>query len=177
MTSAWSRPPWGWLRGVSLLALAGLVAGCAVEASGRGELGTEAPEYRAVTLDGDPFQLADHRGEVVLLNIWATWCPPCRTEMPHLQTLQEQFGEDGLRVVGVSIDSEGAESAVRRFLEELGVTFMVVRDPSDRVSGTFGAYGVPLTLLIDREGIVQWRHLGPVTATNPVLLSAIHHAL
>ncbi len=157
--------------------LAATLSGCGVEASDRGALGTPSPEYQAVTLEGEPFRLTDHRGEVVLLNIWATWCPPCRYEMPHLQILHENFSDEGLRVVGVSIDSEGAERAIRQFLEELEVTFLVLRDPADRVSGIFGAYGVPLTLLIDREGIVRWRHLGPVTSTNPVLLNAIHHAL
>jgi peroxiredoxin len=154
-----------------------LLTGCVVEPQGRGEIGSVAPDYSAVMLAGDPFDLADYRGEVVLLNIWATWCPPCRQEMPHLQILHEAFAEDGLRVVGVSIDASGADRMVQQFLDELGVDFMVARDPADQVSGTFGAYGVPLTVLIDRQGVVQWRHLGPVTSTDERLRSAIQSAL
>jgi peroxiredoxin len=150
---------------------------CTVELEGRGQVGTEAPTYEAVTLDGEGFDLAEYRGDVVLLNIWATWCPPCRQEMPHLQVLHETFRPQGLRLVGVSIDASGADRAVRQFLDELGVDFMVVRDPADRVSSTFGAYGVPLTLLIDRGGIVRWRHLGPVTSTDAHLLEAIREAI
>ncbi len=152
-------------------------AACTVDVEGRGQIGTAAPTYDAVTLEGEAFQLVDHRGEIVLLNIWATWCPPCRQEMPHLQILHERYREEGLRVVGVSIDATGAERTVRRFLDDVGVDFLVVLDPADRASNTFGAYGVPLTLLIDRGGMVRWRHLGPITSTDEGLLSAIHEAI
>lgn len=167
---------WRARSGVPLILI--LTAACMAEgATGRGEVGAAAPDYQAVTLAGDAFTLADHRGEVVLLNIWATWCPPCRKEMPDLQQLHDTFSGDGLRVVGVSIDASGADRAVEQFLDELGIDFLIVRDPADRVSGTFGAYGVPLTVLIDREGMVQWRHLGPVTATDPNLQRVLAQTL
>lgn len=155
-----------------------IMTGCTgAPEGGRGEVGTVAPDYQAVTLAGDAFTLADHRGDVVLLNIWATWCAPCRKEMPDLQQLHETFASDGLRVIGVSVDASGADRAVEQFLDELGIDFLIVRDPADRVSGTFGAFGIPLTVLIDREGVVQWRHLGPVTATDERLQGALARTL
>jgi cytochrome c biogenesis protein CcmG, thiol:disulfide interchange protein DsbE len=164
-------PGWG-----SALAMLMGAAGCQVDGP-PGLPGSPAPEYRAVTLEGEPFDLAALAGEVVLLNIWATWCPPCRVEMPELQALHRELSGAGLRVVGVSVDATGSDRAVRRFLEDLGIDFQIVRDPQERASSLFGAYGLPLTVLIDRGGIVTWRHLGPVTADHPGLRSALEEAL
>lgn len=137
----------------------------------------EAPPFEATDLEGETVALEDFRDEVVLLNIWATWCPPCREEMPDLQHLHEEFGDDGLRVVGVSIDGRGSDEGVRHFLEEYGIDFLILRDPSDQVSRTFGARGVPTTFLIDREGVIRWRHLGPVTQDDPRLRDALQETL
>lgn len=142
-----------------------------------GEVGTPAPNYAAISLGGDSVALADLRGEPVLLNIWATWCPPCRKEMPDLQALYESYGPRGLQVVGVSIDGPNAEPQIREFLDEYGITFRILHDPSDRISSTFAIQGVPVTMVIDPQGTVTWRHLGPVTANTPSLLEAIESAL
>jgi cytochrome c biogenesis protein CcmG, thiol:disulfide interchange protein DsbE len=119
----------------------------------------------------------DLRGEVVLLNIWATWCPPCRKEIPELQVLHERYSEQGLRVVGVSVDAAGTDRMVRSFADEFGVTYDVLRDPADRATPVFGFQGIPGTVLIDRGGTVVWRPLGPVTADDAALLEALHAAL
>src|SRR5690606_31501848 len=83
-------------------------------------VGTRAPEFSAMTLDAEPRQvsLSDHRGEVVLLNIWATWCLPCRKEMPSIEQLHQRYSEHGLRVLAVSIDNAGAEQAIRDFVAD-----------------------------------------------------------
>lgn len=146
-----------------------VVMGCAPGEAPPGSPGTSAPDYAAPTMDGDTVALTDLRGDVVLLNIWATWCAPCRVEMPHLQTLHEEFGGAGLRIVGVSVDSEGARGTVQRFAGDLGVDFLILLDPDERVSRLFGAYGVPFNVLIDREGLIAWRQSGPITADDPVL--------
>src|SRR5690606_9627000 len=86
-------------------------------------IGDVAPDYGAPTLGGDTIRLESLRGSPVLLNVWATWCPPCREEMPALQELHERYADRGLRVVGVSVDSRGAEAAIRQFLDEGGLTF------------------------------------------------------
>ncbi|HEX2167144.1 MAG TPA: TlpA disulfide reductase family protein [Longimicrobiales bacterium] len=124
------------------------------------EAGDPAPEYGAPTLAGDSLHLSSLQGRPVLLNVWATWCPPCREEMPALQKLHEQFGPRGLRVIGVSVDSRGAESTVRRFVEEGGYTFTILHDADDAVSGRFRTMGVPETFLIDSDGVVVRRWIG-----------------
>jgi cytochrome c biogenesis protein CcmG, thiol:disulfide interchange protein DsbE len=159
------------------LGLMTVVGGCGADFQPPGATGQPAPEYQAVTLDGDPFVLAGLQGDVVLLNIWATWCAPCRWEMPELQQLHRELSGAGLRVVGVSVDAAGSDRSVRAFLDQLGIDFQIVRDPAERISTLLGAYGIPLTVLVDREGIIQWRHLGPVTADDPRLRAALDRTL
>lgn len=140
-------------------------------------VGEDAPSYAAHRMDGTPVALADHRGDVVLLNIWATWCKPCRQEIPALETLHRTFGERGLRVTGVSIDAHNDTVAIAGFARELGASYTLWKDPDDRVSTTFLAVGVPATYLIDRDGVLRWRHMGPVKADDPALLAALDSAL
>lgn len=155
----------------ALLAL----GGCGVDSSGTEDV--EAPDFEARSLDGETVALSDFTDEVVLLNIWATWCPPCREEMPDLQQLHEELHEDGLQVVGVSIDGRGSDDGVRHFIEEFGVGFTILRDPSDEVSRAFGARGVPASFIIDSDGMIRWRHLGPVTADDPDLRATLDRTL
>lgn len=125
-----------------------------------------APAYAAPELDGDSISLASLRGAPVLLNVWATWCTPCREEMPALQAVHEELRGRGLRVVGVSIDQKRADEEVRGFLVEHGVDFTILRDPAGQVSRTFGTVGVPETFLIDARGVLRRRWIGPVTADD-----------
>jgi cytochrome c-type biogenesis protein len=135
------------------------------------------PHYSAVLLDGDSVSLEAQRGSPVLLNIWATWCIPCREEMPLLQKLYEANASRGLRVVGVSVDARGAEDRVRLFRKEFGVTFPIWLDPDERASFIFRAIGVPATYLIDREGRIVWRKLGPIEADDRTMQQALEQAL
>lgn len=160
--------------GILLTTLA-LAAGCAEPPARSGEWG-EAPSYGAVTLAGDSVALADLRGEAVLLNVWATWCVPCRVEIPELQALHEAHADDGLRVVGVTVDARAAMDDVRDFIAELGMTYDVWWDPDQTVLNRFGAHGVPFSVLIDRDGQVRWRHLGMFQRGDPALMSAIEQA-
>ncbi|MBI4545182.1 MAG: TlpA family protein disulfide reductase [Gemmatimonadetes bacterium] len=161
-----------------LLLLGALAAGGACRGGpATGEVGAPAPDYGAMTLAGDSVSLVDYRGDVVLLNVWATWCHPCRKEVPVLQALHERHAADGLRVVGVSVDAVGADDLVREFMRELGMTYGVLRDPGERVAGVFRFPGVPGTVLLDRAGTVRWRHLGPVSGSDPGLQEALREAL
>jgi cytochrome c-type biogenesis protein len=135
------------------------------------------PAYSAVLLDGDSVSLAAQRGHPVLLNIWATWCIPCREEVPLLQKLHEAKRGDGLRVIGVSVDARGAEQRIRDFVKEFGVTFPIWLDPDERASFIFRAIGVPATYLIDREGRMVWRKLGPIEVTDKSMLAALDSVL
>lgn len=131
--------------------------------------GDAAPAYGARSLDGDSVSLTQLRGNAVLLNIWATWCIPCRQEMPALDSLQREYGARGLKVVGVSIDEAGADAQVREFLRERTIGFTVLRDPDERVTRTFRTSGVPESFLLDREGRIVRRWIGefrPAAAEN-----------
>lgn len=163
---------------VTVLAVVALAAACSGEGPRRAPVvGDVVPGYGASTLAGDTASLDQLRGEVVLLNVWATWCPPCRKEIPVLQALHEDHADEGLRVVGVSVDAAGEGEAVQRFVDSYGVTFDIWLDPGERVSSTFRTSGVPTTLLIDRNGRLVWRHLGPLTADDPEMARVLAETL
>lgn len=122
--------------------------------------GSPVPAYAAVDMAGDSVRLADFAGEVVVLNLWATWCHPCREEMPSLQALHEAYADQGLHVVGVSIDGRSSADLIPGFLEEVGVTFRILRDPEERVVRSFTTMGVPETFLIGRDGTLLHRWVG-----------------
>jgi cytochrome c-type biogenesis protein len=123
-------------------------------------VGDPAPDYVAATLAGDRISLADLRGKVVLLNVWATWCIPCREEMPALQRLYQELGSQGLEVVAVSVDHAGAAEDVARFVDERDLDFTIGLDAALAVQDTFRTMGVPESFLIDREGRIAHRWIG-----------------
>jgi thiol-disulfide isomerase/thioredoxin len=143
----------------------------------RPEIGQPVPAYGAVTLDGDSVSLTHVRGSVTLLNVWATWCHPCREEIPVLQALHERYAARGFEVVGVSVDGRGEEATIREFARDFGMTYDLWHDPEERVQSTFLAVGVPATFLIDRGGVLRWRHVGPIRATDTTLVREIERAL
>lgn len=142
-------------------------------------VGARAPEYRSVTLAGDTVSLAGQRGKVVLLNVWATWCHPCRTEIPELIAIQERYRARGLELIGVSVDAEGAraDDDIRSFMREFRMNYPIWRDPGERISSEFLIVGVPATFLIDRDGVIRWRKTGPIAPGDTSLAGAIERAL
>ena len=112
-----------------------------------------APTFVLPGPSGVPLRLADFRGRVVLLNFWATWCPPCIAEMPSMERLHQSLQERGLVVLAVSVDTEGV-AKVTPFLQRLGLTFSVALDPHGAVSRKYGAADLPSSFLIDRQGRV-----------------------
>ena len=119
------------------------------------------PEIKFQDADGQERTLADWRGKVVLLNLWATWCLPCRKEMPALDRLQSTLGSDQFQVVAISVDRTGLPGA-KKFLEETKTPNLAVyADPTARLASTLRAAGLPATLLIDKEGREIGRLLGP----------------
>ena len=111
--------------------------------------------------------LAEFRDKVVLLNVWATWCVPCREEMPALDRVQQKLGGPGFEVLALSIDSGGAV-AVENFYDEIGIRALAIYvDPSMRATGTLGAVGIPTTLLVDRQGREIGRRTGPAQWDGP----------
>ena len=182
MKLPWRRRPDGsaaWRAGArrGLAAAALILAGACDANMPAGEVGTTMQAYAARTLEGDSVSLESLREDVVLLNVWATWCAPCRKEIPELQQLQERYGERGLHVVGVSLDAPGSNERVREFLREFGVEYTILRDPHEAIGGLLGVVGMPTTVLIDRDGVIRWRHLGAVSAEDPGLLEALERTL
>jgi cytochrome c biogenesis protein CcmG/thiol:disulfide interchange protein DsbE len=134
-------------------------------------IGTPAPVFtvqdsdRAVTL-------TQFRGNVVVLNFWATWCAPCVEEMPSLMQLQERFRNKGVTVVGVSIDVDG--DAYHNFLKTYKIDFVTVRDPDQKASALYGSFKWPETYIIDRNGIVRRKFIGAVEWSQPEIVDFIN---
>ena len=162
---------------VAAAALSGCARGETPSASEKVEVGAPVPAYATVALNGDSVSLASLRGKVVLFNIWATWCHPCRAEIPELRELHAQYRDRGLELVGVSVDADGNDEGIKSFMEEFKMTYPVWRDPDERVSTKFLAIGVPATYLIDRKGILRWRKTGPIAPNDSTLAAAIERAL
>ena len=101
--------------------------------------------------------LADYRGQVVLLNVWATWCDPCREEMPSIELLHKALGPQGLKVVAVSIDNPGMEAPIREFVKAFNLTFDILYDQSGKIRDAYQTAGVPETFIIGRDGTVRKR--------------------
>ena len=140
-------------------------------------VGQMAIEYPAATLAGDTVTLASLRGEVVLLNLWATWCVPCRSETPYLVDLYEEYKDRGFRVVGISQDTGDAFDQVEMFTEEYGVTYTILFDPQMRGLDLYNVPGLPATFLIDREGILRWIRYGPILEGDAGFLGALEELL
>jgi len=120
-----------------------------------------APDQPFFDATGQAFSLADFRGKVVLVNFWATWCAPCRAEMPSLERLHNAFGSEDFTVLAISIDRGGA-AAAQPFLDDIGVSALpVFYDPKGALSRAWGIYGLPVTVLMDREGREIARMVGP----------------
>jgi cytochrome c biogenesis protein CcmG, thiol:disulfide interchange protein DsbE len=124
--------------------------------------GTRAPDFHAVTLDTPPVQksLADYKGQVVLINIWATWCQPCRVEIPSIERLYQTYGPKGLKVVAVSIDDPGSESAIRAFARDMRMSFQVLHDPTGEIERAYQATGYPETVIVGKDGVIRKKIAG-----------------
>ncbi|MDA2914549.1 TlpA family protein disulfide reductase [Acidobacteriia bacterium AH_259_A11_L15] len=120
-------------------------------------------------------ELADLRGQVVLLNFWATWCPPCVAEMPSLQRLHERLRDRGLFVLGVSVDADA--DAYEEFLRTHRITFANYRDPEGRVSTLYGTFMYPETYIIDREGRLVRKIIGPLEWDDPDMIDFLNRKL
>ena len=117
-----------------------------------------APDFTLQSRDGGTVSLADLRGQVVMVNFWATWCGPCREEMPHLEALHQRYGALGFTLLGVNVEenSENAEA----WLEEMPVSFPILFDPENRVSELYDVVAMPSTVLVDRQGNLRFSHHG-----------------
>ncbi|HXH39343.1 MAG TPA: TlpA disulfide reductase family protein [Thermoanaerobaculia bacterium] len=145
-------------------------------APARTDVGDPMPAYSATYLDGKPLNLANEKGKVVFLNVWATWCGPCRFETPELQALQNQYAANGLDVIGVSVD-EGDTAAVKTFVAEQKITYGIAVDPESRIANLVQTTVLPTSLLIDRGGKIIWRQIGAIMPNDAKLKAAVEKAV
>ena len=120
---------------------------------------TAAPEWQLNDPDGQRVALSDFKGKVVILDFWATWCPPCKAEIPGFIALQKQYGAQGLTVVGVSLDTAGS-SVVKSFMKQFGMNYPVVIGDEKTAADYGGVTAIPTTFIIDRNGKIVTSHQG-----------------
>jgi thiol-disulfide isomerase/thioredoxin len=138
---------------------------------------TSVQSYSAKDLADRTVSLSDLKGRVVLINVWATWCAPCRKEMPVLQALEAKYKDRGLTTIGVSVDEANAREAVRRLVRDAGLTYAIWLDPQNKAQSVFEASALPKTVLIDRSGRVTWSSVGRVDVDLRAVEVAIERAL
>ena len=163
--------------GLALLALVATSACVPVENAGPPQIDQPAREYTAATLAGETVTLESMRGDVVLLNLWATWCTPCRMETPYLQSVYEEHKDQGFEIVGISMDTGDAADDVAMFVDEYAVTYTILHDPEMKGMELYQVLGLPATFLIDREGVLRWMRYGPIPEDDPSFLAALEDVL
>ncbi len=123
-----------------------------------------APDFTLKSLDGKTIRLSDFRGRAVVLNFWASWCPPCRQEMPALQRVYEAYQSQGVEVIAVNATSQDTLSSAQGFIQSNGLTFMVLLDEQGDVQSMYRVSGLPTTVFIDRDGVIRyWIVGGPLS--------------
>jgi peroxiredoxin len=146
-----------------------MAAGCSKRSSSPGE-GSVAPDFTIKDLSGSSLQLSQLRGTVVLLNFWATWCPPCREEIPSLARLNALMAGKEFRMVTIAIDEAGG-NAVESFFRMSGFHLPTLPDPDGRIANLYGVKGVPETFILDRKGVVRKKIVGPLDWDDPSVVS------
>jgi peroxiredoxin len=127
-------------------------------------VGSVAVDFTLEALDGTEASLSQYRGDVVLINFWATWCPPCRAEIPDIEEAYRARQGEGLVVLGVSVDQ--THDSVAPFVELAGMTYPVLLDELSQVYSTYRAPGLPMSILVDENGVIQVRHVGQLSRTQ-----------
>ena len=157
-----------WLLIAGVLTLAAVAVFYSSRRSGRQELSSgakihlPAPDFTLPQLNGQPLQLSSYRGKVVLLDFWATWCVPCREEIPHFVELQQKYGAQGLQIIGVSMDDSA--DPVGPFYQQFHMNYPVVMGNAQTGELYGGVLGLPIAFLIDRNGHIQAKHIGATKA-------------
>jgi cytochrome c biogenesis protein CcmG, thiol:disulfide interchange protein DsbE len=143
-----------------------LLSGC-YSSSRPPRVGKAAPDFTVRDSDRT-VTLSQFKGQVVVLNFWATWCPPCIEEMPSLVRMQQRMQSRGVTVLAVSVDVD--ENSYRRFLKDHGVNLLTVRDPDQKSNGLYGTFKFPETYIIDRNGVMRRKFIGAVDWTEPEII-------
>jgi len=125
--------------------------------------GNTAPDFILESLDGEKRKLSDYRGKKVMLNLWATWCPPCREEMPDMQAFYEQYQSDDMEILAVNLtSSEKSMENIESFVHKNGLSFPVLLDPDDHVSSRYDVFQIPTTYILNADGEIEQKIVGPM---------------
>ncbi len=143
------------IRKLPATALLALLA--CVSLSGATGAAPAAPDFKLANRAGGEITLAELRGQVVMINFWASWCGPCRQEFPALDEMYRKYKPMGFTMVGINVESEKADA--ERFLGMRPVTFPILFDPQNAVSGSYGVKAMPTTVIVDRQGRLRWQHM------------------
>jgi peroxiredoxin len=151
MTQIQRLVKWRWLLVIFALSTSGISLASV-------ELSQPAPDFTLKTLDGPNLRLEEYRGQVVLINFWASWCGPCRQEMPILDRLHQRYEDAGFAVLGVNVEGEVAPA--KKIVDKSKVTFPVLIDAGQQVSELYDLQAMPSTVVVDRDGVVRYVHRG-----------------
>jgi peroxiredoxin len=162
-----------WASAAAVLGLCALVAGSLKEPIV--STGDKAPNFKVTTDRGKTLSRSEFGGKVLVLNFWATWCPPCIDEIPSLNVMAQQLAPKGVVVLGVSVDKN--QEIYRRFLAGVRPSFETAHDPAADISASYGTFKYPETYIIDREGRVRQKHIGGRNWTDPEIVQSIEALL
>jgi peroxiredoxin len=154
---------------VLIITLFALIIACSKDVASP-KVGSVAPDFVIKDASGKSLQLSDLRGTVILLNFWATWCPPCQQEVPSLSRLNAAMSGKGFRMITVSID-EGGSAAVESFFRVTGYRLPTLLDSDGKIGKMYGITGVPETFVIDRQGVIRKKVVGPFSWDDPSMIS------
>lgn len=154
-----------------------LLSSLAVPAKDGPKIGEVAPSFQGVTIHGEKIELADFKGKVVLIDFWASWCGPCREEMPYLAELHHRYQNSGFEIIAVNID-EKPENA-KKFINELSqnIRFPIIKDPRQEIPPQFQFKGMPSTILLDKNGVIRFWHTGFKESNKPEYVTEINALL
>jgi peroxiredoxin len=162
-------------RAVLLIVLAAALWGCAREEK-PALAGNPAPDFTLRNLAGQEVKLADLRGKVVLVNFWATWCPPCREEIPSMDRLNRAMAGKPFQMLAISID-EGGKEAVEGFFNKAGVVLPALLDPGQTTGKRYGITGVPETFIVDKKGVILKKVVGGLDWSDPMVAGFLENAM
>ncbi|MFV8756307.1 peroxiredoxin family protein [Nannocystaceae bacterium ST9] len=149
----------------------------ACKSEGPPQVYEDAPEFSARTFDGETVTLADLRGTVVLINVWATWCEPCIAELPELANLHRELADRGFTVIGLNADVASKRLQVKRMAELHELPYSIWLDPKNDAQVAFELRGYPTSILIDRQGKIRWRREGVIVPGDAELMPILEQAL